>query len=527
MQIIIPMSGQGKRFVTAGYPQHKPKPLLEVDGKPMIYHVMDLFPGETNIHCICSEEHLQTTKMHEVLEAYPNTKPMIHSIPAHSLGPVYALQQIQVSIEDEQEVIISYCDYGTVWNYPEFLRTMRENKADGGIAVYKGFHPHMLGTDNYAFLRLSAEGSLAEIREKQPFTENRMNEFASNGTYYFRSGKVLKQAIQDLLDKGDEGKVKNEYYVSLLYNCLVERDYKVYPFEIQKMLQWGTPNDLQIYQMWSRHFQRAAKGETAGGKSEATLLLPLAGRGSRFMMQGYTVPKPLLDIHGKPMILRAVESIPSCSNHVFICLQEHLDAYGIDKELLKQYPDAKVITLTDTTEGQACTCEIGIREACVKGDTPILISACDNGVDYNKDAYMALEADPEVDVIVWSFTNNPTSQLYPHMYAWLNVDPDTGSIQKVSVKQKLEGAKHCIIGTMYFRRADLFIEGLQDIYRTSTRTNGEFYVDNLLQPLIDKGYKVKVFEADAYTCWGTPNDYQTYQYWLEHFTKVWGEPVSS
>ncbi len=74
MQIIIPMSGQGKRFVTAGYPQHKPKPLLEVDGKPMIYHVMDLFPGETNIHCICSEEHLQTTKMREVLEAYPNTK---------------------------------------------------------------------------------------------------------------------------------------------------------------------------------------------------------------------------------------------------------------------------------------------------------------------------------------------------------------------------------------------------------------------------------------------------------------------
>ena len=293
------------------------------------------------------------------------------------------------------------------------------------------------------------------------------------------------------------------------------------------MLQWGTPKDLEIYKTWSRHFQRAAVGTTAGGVSKATLLLCLAGRGSRFMMQGYADPKPLLDIHGKSMILRAVESIPSCSNHVFICLQEHIDNYAVDKALLSEYPDAKVVSLETTTEGQACTCEIGIQRSGIPGDQPILISACDNGVDYDKEAYQALEADPTVDVIVWSFTNNPTSKLFPHMYAWLDVDESNGSIRYVSVKQALEGARHCIIGTMFFRRADVFLEGYKEILEKDIRTNGEYYVDNLLNPLIQKGYNVKVFEADAYTCWGTPADYQTYQYWLEHFSKVWGSPKSS
>jgi len=70
---------------------------------------------------------------------------------------------------------------------------------------------------------------------------------------------------------------------------------------------------------------------------------------------------------------------------------------------------------------------------------------------------------------------------------------------------------------MYFRRCSLFTEGLADIYASNSRTNGEFYVDNLLIPLIQKGYTVKVFEVDNYLCWGTPNDYKTYCYWKEHF----------
>ena len=126
--------------------------------------------------------------------------------------------------------------------------------------------------------------------------------------------------------------------------------------------------------------------------------------------------------------------------------------------------------------------------------------------------------DKTIDVIVWSFTNNLTSKLYPHMYAWLDVDAD-GNILDVSIKKPFSDreAKHCIIGTMYFKNKHIYNEGLQEIYEKNIRTNGEFYVDNLLVPLIQKGYKVKVFEVKNYLCWGTPNDYKTYTYWDEYF----------
>jgi len=65
----------------------------------------------------------------------------------------------------------------------------------------------------------------------------------------------------------------------------------------------------------------------------------------------------------------------------------------------------------------------------------------------------------------------------------------------------------------------VYREGLTEIYEKNIRTNGEFYVDNLLNPLIQKGYKVKVFEVKNYLCWGTPNDYKTYNYWSEYFNK--------
>jgi len=512
MKIIIPMSGQGKRFVAAGYTD--PKPLIQVDGQPIIKHVIDLFPGETEIHCICNRGHIETTNMRSVLEGYGAT---VHSIEPHTLGPVYASLQIADLIADDEEVIVSYCDYGTIWDYAAFLKQVRESGVDGAIAAYRGFHPHMLGTDNYAFLRLKEDGTVAEVREKEPFTENRMEEYASNGTYYFRRG--FKRYFQELIDLGIQ---KNgEYYVSLVYNLLLRDAKKVGVFEIQKMLQWGTPKDLSEYQVWSDHFRRAIQQQTPC-ESSATLILPLAGRGSRFLMNGFTVPKPLLDINGKPMILRAVESIPKCKSQVFICLKEHMAAYPLEKTLTGEFSGSRVIGIDEVTEGQACTCEIGLQG--IDPATPILISACDNGVDYDKEAYLRLENDPSVDVIVWSFTNNPTGQLYPHMYAWLDVDADN-NIKYVSVKKPLPGASHAIIGTMFFRTASLYLKGLKEIYEKQIRTNGEFYVDNLLNPLIQAGYKVKVFPVDAYICWGTPNDYRTYQYWLEHFSKVWGPPL--
>lgn len=492
-----------------------PKPLIEVDGKPIIQHIFELFPGVTDIHCICNREHVETTPMRTVLEGMGAT---VHVIEPHSLGPVWAVAQIMNSvIYDEDEVIISYCDYGTVWNFRQFKELADQSNTDGIIVAYKGFHPHMLGTDNYAFLKCSADNGCVEaIREKEPFTTDRMSEYASNGTYYFKRGADVKRYFTEVLESGTMWQKNGEYYVSVVYNLMIRDGLLIRPFEIQKMLQWGTPHDLEEYLMWGRHFRQPAQPEC---RSAATLILPMAGQGSRFQMQGFQTPKPLLPVGGKPMVVRAVGSIPHCERTVFVCLNEHLEKYDLETTLMREIPDqVEIYGINKTTEGQACTCEIALQRANIPMDCPIMISACDNGVDYNHAAYMQLENDPTVDVIVWGFSEHASSRRYPHMYAWLNVD-NSQNIHHVSVKKHFEGAKYAIIGTMFFRRASIYAEGLAAIYGNNIRTNGEFYVDDLLNPLIHAGYNVKMFHADSYICWGTPADYKTYKYWEEHFAE--------
>lgn len=530
MQIIIPMSGIGKRFIDAGYTD--PKPLIEVDGKPMIEHIVNLFPGETDISFICNDLHLRETNMREILNRVaPGCK--VYKVPVEGRkGPVHAVSQIFDYIRDEDEVIVSYCDYGTWWSYDQFLADTRgrgSDGSDGAVACYKGFHPHMLGTDNYAFLQETVIGSrwMKVIQEKKPFTDDRMNEYASNGTYYFKSGAIVKKYFQKLMDL--EMKVKNEYYVSMVYNLLVEDGLKVNIFEIDHMLQWGTPYDLEVYKGWSNYFSNIIHEQPKFiDRLGITTVLPLAGEGSRFSKNGYKDPKPLIDVNGLPMVVQAIKCLPQSDSNIFICREKHLEGYPLEERLKESYTDAQIFGIEGLTEGQACTTEIGIERGGVDPEKPILINACDNGAYYDMGRYQGLVDDPEVDVIVWSFKDNPTSRNNPDMYAWLETD-EYDNILHVSCKKFIEGKhdlkrSHCIIGTMFFRKAKYFIEGLKRNYEENVRSNGEFYVDDVLNQNIKSGLKVKSFVVDNYICWGTPDDYETYLYWQKFFDKCWWHP---
>jgi hypothetical protein len=74
---------------------------------------------------------------------------------------------------------------------------------------------------------------------------------------------------------------------------------------------------------------------------------------------------------------------------------------------------------------------------------------------------------------------------------------------------------------MFFRKGQYFMDGLKANYDENIRTNGEFYVDDVLNQNIKSGLKVKVFEVKNYICWGTPNDYRTYTYWRDYFNKIY------
>ena len=523
MHIIIPMSGIGSRFINAGYTI--PKPLIIIENKPIIQHVVELFSKDDKFTFICNDNHLKNTNMKEILLQIVPSCNIFEVSEQNRKGPVDAVLQASCLINNEDEIIVSYCDYGTEWNYEEFKTKIKIENCDGAIACYKGFHPHMLGNDNYAFVK-EENNVMIEIKEKESFTTNKMNEYASNGTYYFKSGNILKKYFQELVNK--DITTNGEYYVSMVYNLLKQDNYKIIVFEINKMLQWGTPHDLEEYLSWSNYFLKRkwtsyplTNSNDSTNSSDTILILPMAGMGSRFLNDGYIVPKPLLTIEGKPMIIKAVDCLPFTNNKIFICQKEHLKMYDIGNTILNSFNNSNIIEIDYLTKGQACTCELAIKQHNIDLNTPILISACDNGVYFDIDEYNKLVNDNNIDIIVWSFSNNKTSKLYPEMYAWLDVD-ENDYIKRVSIKKPFQDCenKNAIIGTMLFKKCKYYMEGMNEIYEKNLKTNDEFYVDNMIEPLIKLGYKCKIFNVDNYLCWGTPNDYKTYQYWDGHFAKL-------
>jgi|APSaa5957512535_1039671.scaffolds.fasta_scaffold11644_3 NDP-sugar pyrophosphorylase family protein len=521
MHIVIPMSGIGQRFIDAGYKDLKP--LIVIDGKTIIEHVCGLFPGEDKFTFICNSKHLEELNIREVLLSIkPNAN--VVEIPNHKKGPVYAVSLVEYLIEDEEEVIVNYCDFGTYWDYEDFLKHTRERGADGAIPSYKGFHPHMLGSTNYAFMRDDKQWML-EIKEKEPFTDNRMNEYASNGTYYFKKGSYVKKYFNELMQK--DINLNGEYYVSLIYNLLVKDGLKVSVYDIQHMLQWGTPQDVEEFNTWSKYFRNAVEvKEKPIAKESSITLIPLAGRGSRFTKVGYQDPKPLIAVSGKPMIIQAANSLPDSKSHIFVTLQEHLDNYPLERTLKDEYKNAKIASINEVTVGQAITCSLGLQE--VNKDASLLIAATDNGMIYNHDKYQKLIENESVDAIIFTFRRHVSSKNNPQMYGWVKKDKNnnaTGVSVKVPVS-KNPYLDHAIVGTFWFKKVEYFNKALECLLEKNIRVNGEYYVDSLMGELIDLGMNVKIFEVDDYVCWGTPNDYETFIYWQSFFHKVSWHPYS-
>jgi len=256
VQIIIPMTGNGSRFKTAGYKLLKP--FIEVHGSPMIEWVVRMFPEmERNISFLCRDKHLGTLDyMRPTLENVAPHAKLIQLDNWEKLGPVNDVLKIATEIDDRAPVIICYCDFYMQWDYETFIKKALHNQYDGAIPCYSGFHPHLLVEKNlYASCKTDADDFLIEIREKFTWTSDKTKSLHSPGIYYFRTGALMKKYLQALVDSGN--KIGGEYYASMPYNAMVSDGLSVWcPDNVIKFCQWGTPEDLQSYLSWIEMLRR-------------------------------------------------------------------------------------------------------------------------------------------------------------------------------------------------------------------------------------------------------------------------------
>ena len=518
------MSGFGERFRKAGY--DVPKPLIEVEGKPIIHHVMDLFPGETNFIFICNEDHLNHPNYYlekNLLDYCPTGK--IVGIEPHKLGPVSAVLQAIQEIDLGLPTIVNYCDFTCYWDWKHFRNFVTEAQCDGAIPAYKGFHPHSLGTTNYAYMKESG-GWVQDIQEKLPFTDNRMAEYASSGTYYFSSGQLMKDAFTSCITQNLH--VNGEFYVSLAYKALIAKQKKIAVYPLQHFMQWGTPEDLSEYNHWSGAFRQLLGDQKTNDHPTGTVLIPMAGMGQRFISAGYSVGKPLIHVSGKAMVSQAIDDLPASKNYVFLLRKDMPDYDILLKELTDQHPQAIIKILPGLTEGQACTALLGVEELATQGRNeyfePITFGACDNGVLFDHQEFDALLNDPKVDIIVWGVRGHTNALRNPKMFGWIN--QTNGVINNISVKTPLENPSYdpIVIGTFTFKQMTDFQKVVDRLINRDGRINGEFYLDSCINDAIELGLQCAYFEVQEFFSWGTPNDLKTFEYWQSCFHKWDGHP---
>ena len=526
MQIVIPMSGFGERFRRAGY--SVPKPLIEVDGRPIIGHVVDLFPGETEFIFICNEDHLANSsyRMAEILrELCPSGR--VVGIAPHKLGPVNAVLQVEHLLDPTRPVVVNYCDFSCYWDWFHFKSFVKQTACAGAIPAYKGFHPHTLGVTNYAYIKEvtaqdSTQGSgwVSDIQEKQPYTDNRMEEFASSGTYYFVSAKIMINAFRRAVDQNFN--IGGEFYVSLAYKSMLAEGQKVAIYPLQHFMQWGTPEDLAEYNSWSYAFRRLMTCDEELPVS-GSLVIPMAGMGKRFTDEGYSLTKPMIPVFGKPMAIQAIADLPQSKYQSLVLRESMVDLISIEQSLKVEFPNALLTLVPGLTKGQACTALIGLDalEKSIDSDfSPITFGACDNGVLFDQKSYQALLNNPDIDVIVWGVRGHANAIRKPHMFGWIDANND-GHINSISVKTPLSSpaTDPIVIGTFTFKKVDDVRRAINALIARDGLINGEFYLDSCVNDAIFMGLRCQLFEVDSFISWGTPNDLKTFEYWQSCFHK--------
>ncbi len=545
MNVIIPMTGYGSRFVAAGYQELKP--FIRVMGRPVIeWIVKDMYPADVNIIFVCRGEHLmKDASMRERLLLLAPEAKIVSIEDWVKKGPVYDVLRgyrellAQQAIDAQEPCIINYCDFYMQWDYAAFAQEAAERGCDGAVPCYSGFHPNLLPEKNYyASCLTDAQDDLIEIREKYSFEKDKTKAKHSPGVYYFAGGAVMEKYCQ-ILTEHEECAINGEYYASLPYNFMVQDGLKVWvPVNVEYFCQWGTPEDMQEFVYWTDLIRKSEAAQHTGGAESpgaeegmpGRILIPMAGAGQRFADAGYTVHKPAIMTvdrttgQEKPMVVCATKDLPGVaadgSNVIYVDRNFH-KTDGVEDAIRAWYPQASFITVDHLTEGQACTCMLA--EPYLDPEQPLLIAGCDNGMDIDRDAFDALTK--ECDCIVFTYRHNEAVLANPNAYGWMIADAD-GNITGTSIKKAISDRPMedpAVVATFWFRRAAVFIEATKKMIAENDRINGEFYVDQTVKHVLDLGYRAKIFDIDRYVGWGTPADYEGYQKTWNYFKAFLGD----
>lgn len=230
------------------------------------------------------------------------------------------------------------------------------------------------------------------------------------------------------------------------------------------------------------------------------IVIPMAGKGSRFKDAGYSFPKPLIDMNGKTMIELVIENLrPKCDyKFIFICQKEHYDKYDL-YNVLKNATNNKfeIVKIDGTTEGAACTVLCAIKH--INNEEDLLIANSDQIIDIDINNFINEAREGEKDGLIMTFkTNHPK-------WSYARID-EMGRVLEVAEKKVI--SDKATVGIYYFRKGKDFVESSESMIKKNIRHNNEFYVCPVYNEMIlnDKKIYISDISAEQMHGLGTPED---------------------
>jgi len=234
------------------------------------------------------------------------------------------------------------------------------------------------------------------------------------------------------------------------------------------------------------------------------IVIPMAGYGSRFSKAGYTDPKPLIPVCGKPMIELVVDNLkPSCDHRfIFICQAEHLNNYSLRNLLEAKAPGCKIIEVSAVTEGAACT--VLLAKEYINHVDQLMIANCDQYIDVDINQYLKSLC-PDTDGLIMTMKENSNKWSYIELNSQNEI---TGVVEKEVVSDE------ATVGIYNYQHGSDFVNAAESMIKKNLRVNNEFYVAPAYNEMIAAGQRIKYFNigvlGNGMHGLGTPEDLQAF-----------------
>ena len=531
MILIILASGLSSRFKKKGFRLSKYR--LPFLGKSILSHIKEM-KGIDEIIVVYNTDDIDNKDIQINYNSLFDTKKITNiAIRNHKYGPVHSLKEIINIIDYDKSYVISYCDYVcSSFNDENFIDL--EEKYDCCVLTYKGFHPHHIFSENlYGYIKLDKSGYAKDYKEKETFTDTKLNEECSAGLYIFKKGKDLIESINNVTKQKNKYLINNELYVSMLVKNMIENNKKVTCKRTKYFAQLGTPEDYEDHKVWVNNAMEIIKSNSFNKNTielNSCFLMLVSGKGSRFLAAGYSTHKSLLEIDNKTIIEKAILALPRFRYYAFSVPENGevlINNIKIICTKLNIIPILLKIKTPNKGQADSALSALNILKIDYKiGNSPIYIAPCDSIIKLDENSYNYLHEG--INSVITSL-ENPFGRLTPKSYSYGASKITNNSSKKVlldsiKVKDIYLDSNYTISylsGAFTYKSINKLYDELSSKFTLIPLVNNEVYLDSFYSLIInEKKENIYAIITKVYSSLGTPLEYKSGLYWdsyIKHY----------